>query len=78
MKWLKNDQSDCLNQDQDSQFVTNKDEDDKINEDASSIDRKITLTVSYMEIYNENVNDLLDSSKKNLDVRENKGEVFVD
>jgi hypothetical protein len=31
-----------------------------------------------MEIYNELVNDLLDSNKKNLEVRENSsGEVYV-
>ena len=42
------------------------------------IDRKITLGVSYMEIYNESVNDLLDSNKTNLELREHKGEVFVD
>jgi len=35
--------------------------------------------ISYLEIYNENVNDLLDARKKNLEVRENKGgEVIVD
>jgi centromeric protein E len=34
----------------------------------SEVDYKITC--SYLEIYNESVNDLLDSTKKNLDVRE--------
>ena len=38
------------------------------------------IQISYMEIYNENVNDLLDPSKKNLKIREDrsKGEVVVD
>ena len=34
------------------------------------IQRKITVSVSYLEIYNENVNDLLDAGKRNLDVRD--------
>ena len=38
-----------------------------------------SVKVSYMEIYNESINDLLDSSKKNLDIRESttKG-IFVE
>ena len=41
-------------------------------------DMKSCIKVSYVEIYNEAINDLLDNSKKNLDIREglNK-EVFV-
>ena len=31
---------------------------------------KVTLKASYLEIYNETVNDLLDASKKNLEIRE--------
>ena len=31
-----------------------------------------------MEIYNENVNDLLDNNKKNLEIREGKDGVIVD
>ena len=31
---------------------------------------KFTIKVSYIEIYNETVNDLLDTSKKNLEIRE--------
>ena len=31
-----------------------------------------------MEIYNESVNDLLDSHKKNLEIRESKDGVIVD
>lgn len=42
---------------------------------AKLIKRKITLSVSYLEIYNESVNDLLDVTRKNLEVREHKGEV---
>ena len=35
--------------------------------------------MSYLEIYNESVNDLLDPSKKNLDVRENRArEIYID
>ena len=34
------------------------------------VQRKITVSVSYLEIYNENVNDLLDANKRNLDVRD--------
>jgi len=39
---------------------------------------RVRIRVSYLEIYNECVNDLLDPSKKNLDVREqtNKGAVI--
>ena len=37
------------------------------------------MYISYLEIYNENVNDLLDVSKKNLEIRENKdGHIQVD
>jgi kinesin family protein 5 len=37
-----------------------------------------TVDVSYLEIYMERVNDLLDPSKENLDVKESKeGGVFV-
>jgi hypothetical protein len=32
----------------------------------------VRVLVSYLEIYNECVNDLLDSNNKNLDVRENR------
>ena len=42
------------------------------------INRSITISVSYMEIYNESVNDLLDKEKRNLDVRDHKGEVSVE
>jgi hypothetical protein len=39
----------------------------------------VFVNVSYLEIYNEIVNDLLDSTKRNLEVRESKfGGVFVE
>lgn len=42
------------------------------------IQRKILISVQYMEIYNESVNDLLQENNRNLDVRETKdGKVFV-
>ena len=31
---------------------------------------KYTVKISYLEIYNENVNDLIDNSKKNLEIKE--------
>lgn len=34
------------------------------------IKRKIKISVNYMEIYNESVNDLLDANKRNLEVRD--------
>ena len=42
------------------------------------IKRKISISVSYMEIYNESVNDLLDANKRNLEVRDQKGEIIVE
>lgn len=39
-------------------------------------DREVTLWVSYMEIYNESVNDLLDASNTNLRIREDPGEGY--
>ena len=36
------------------------------------------MKVSYLEIYNEQVNDLLDSSKKNLDLKESiNGNIII-
>lgn len=47
-------------------------------EDSLFIQRTATVSVQFMEIYNEFVNDLLDPSKKNLEVREHSsGEVYV-
>ena len=42
------------------------------------VHRDIKVSVSYLEIYNENVNDLLDDTKRNLDVRDIRGEVIVE
>lgn len=36
------------------------------------------MSVSYLEIYNECVNDLLDSTRRNLELRENKDGVLVE
>lgn len=36
----------------------------------ASDSRKFTFKISYLEVYNEQVNDLLDTSKKNLEIRE--------
>ena len=39
---------------------------------------KSTVKVSYVEIYNEAINDLLDTSKKNLELREGMNkEVYI-
>ena len=39
----------------------------------------IRISVQYLEIYNECVNDLLDPQNKNLDIRENKnGGIFIE
>ena len=41
-------------------------------------ERKITVSVQYLEIYNECVNDLLRDNNQNLDIRETKdGKVLV-
>ena len=49
------------------------------NNEVNFTDRSATVSVSYLEIYNENVNDLLNSSRRNLEVRENKtGDVLVE
>lgn len=80
-KSLKNEHGDSLNlPSQESFFDRDQDpyEAEDGNEDGGTIDRRISLGVSYLEIYNESVNDLLDGTKENLDVREHKGEVFID
>jgi len=41
------------------------------------IKRSIKLWISYIEIYNECVNDLLDASKRNLQIREDKNREVV-
>ena len=45
--------------------------------DSCNISRKITTRVNYLEIYNENVNDLLDPAKRNLYVWENRDECVI-
>eukprot|EP00792_Barthelona_sp_PAP020_P008498 TRINITY_DN3224_c0_g2_i2.p1 TRINITY_DN3224_c0_g2~~TRINITY_DN3224_c0_g2_i2.p1 ORF type:complete len:755 (+),score=237.05 TRINITY_DN3224_c0_g2_i2:40-2304(+) len=42
----------------------------------SSDNKKFLVSVSYLEIYNEQVNDLLDSKNKNLKVRQNEDKIF--
>ena len=42
------------------------------------IKRNFKISVNYMEIYNESVNDLLDANKRNLEVRDQKGEIFIE
>jgi hypothetical protein len=39
-------------------------------------EREVTIWVSYMEIYNESVNDLLDSNNTNLRIREDPSEGY--
>jgi centromeric protein E len=39
-------------------------------------EREVTIWVSYMEIYNESVNDLLDASNLNLKIREDPSEGY--
>lgn len=49
------------------------------NNEVNFTARRTQVTISFLEIYNEGVNDLLNSTKRNLEVRENKnGDVIVD
>lgn len=49
------------------------------NNEVNFTDRRTQVTISFLEIYNESVNDLLNSTKRNLEVRENKdGDVIVE
>lgn len=49
------------------------------NPDYNKTNLKVNeMKVSYLEIYNESVNDLLDTSKKNLEIREGKKGIFVE
>jgi centromeric protein E len=41
-----------------------------------SEEREVNIWVSYMEIYNESVNDLLDASNLNLKIREDPSEGY--
>ena len=47
-----------------------------LNSSESNITKSI-VKVSYAEIYNETVNDLIDTSKKNLEIRESPRGIFV-
>lgn len=48
-------------------------------EEYSKMNLKVNeMKVAYLEIYNESVNDLLDTSKKNLEIREGKKGIFVE
>ena len=47
-----------------------------LNSPESNITKSI-VKVSYSEIYNETVNDLIDTSKKNLEIRESPRGIFV-
>lgn len=50
----------------------------KLFEGESKSKRIISVKMSYYEVYNEMINDLLDSNKQNLDIREDKDSgVFV-
>lgn len=44
----------------------------KLFQTEDKLKRMIAVKMSYYEVYNETINDLLDSSKQNLDVREDK------
>jgi centromeric protein E len=49
------------------------------NHEVNFTDRRTQVTISFLEIYNESVNDLLNCAKRNLEVRENRnGDVIVD
>lgn len=36
------------------------------------------VKVSFLEIYNENVNDLLEPTRKNLEIREKCGDIIIE
>ena len=46
---------------------------------SNAIKKFVKINISYMEIYNENVNDLLNSENKNLEIREDRDQksIFV-
>jgi centromeric protein E len=49
------------------------------NNEVNFTERRTQVTISFLEIYNESVNDLLNCTKRNLEVRENRnGDVIVD
>ena len=51
-----------------------------LQQEEKGANQKLTISMeaSYLEIYNESVNDLLDERKKNLEVRDYRGDVYVD
>ena len=42
------------------------------------IKKSIVISIQFLEIYNESVNDLLDPTKKNLEVREDKKQIVIE
>lgn len=42
------------------------------------IKKSVAVSISFIEIYNESVNDLLDPTKKGLDVREDKKQIMIE
>ena len=54
--------------------------DASVSSEADSFkEKEVKIKVSYLELYNENINDLLDSNNKNLDIRENRQKgIYVD
>ena len=58
------------------QFITGGSQNEQ---EAANVERSWVVRVSYLEIYNECVNDLLDPARKNLSVRENQsGKPFIE
>ena len=55
-----------------------RDSEEQINSFESLKERHIHVDVSYLEIYNENVNDLLDPKQQNLKIMEEKGEILIE
>ena len=49
---------------------------DRINNSESNITKSV-IKISYSEIYNENINDLIDNNKKNLELRESPKGVYI-
>lgn len=42
------------------------------------IKKEMKVIVSYIEIYNEKVNDLIDTTRKDLDIREEKKQISIE
>ena len=43
-----------------------------------AIKKNVKVCISFLEIYNESVNDLLDEGKKNLEIREDKKQIVIE